>query len=70
MDAQSWVIVLGALGLFIPIFSAAVVSIIIAVKTGQKVDATAVKVDQAATRREEIANTIIEPTSLPPPPAA
>ena len=47
IDAQGWVAIIGALGAFVTILGVAATGVIIAIRTGQKVDA-------AAQRREEI----------------
>ena len=47
IDAQGWVAIIGALGAFVTILGVAATGVIIAIRTGQKVDA-------AAARREEI----------------
>lgn len=62
IDAQGWVLILTAAGGFVTILGTAIAGVLIALKTGQKVSATADKVDQAATRREEIATTVLNPS--------
>lgn len=59
MNAEGWVTIIVALGGFVTILGTAIVGVIIAWRTGQKID-------QAAQRREEIAQS--PPGSPSPPP--
>lgn len=61
MSAQDIVLILGAIGVFVPVATAGIVSIIMAFKANAKLDA-------ASERREVIAQAVLDPnvTTLPP----